>query len=67
MVEECKGLESIVGLQSHKHSQIYDKACSIVEEYFTGGNVDEDSAPQVADGRATFGSTRSGGFGGGWK
>merc|ERR1719158_1539117 len=56
MVEECKGLETIFQLQTHQNSQIYDKASSIVEDFFTGGNVDEDVVPQMTGGRAQFGS-----------
>nr|CAH7758109.1 unnamed protein product [Callosobruchus chinensis] len=57
LIEECGGLDGIEALQSHDNEKIYEKALSIIENYFSEGVVDENvPAPQTADGQLQFAS-----------
>ncbi|XP_072392047.1 importin subunit alpha-5-like [Diabrotica undecimpunctata] len=57
MIEECGGLDGIEALQSHDNEKIYEKALSIIENYFSeGGNDDNMPAPVTADGQMQFSS-----------
>lgn len=60
LVEECGGLDLIESLQSHENEKIYEKALSIIENYFSEGQ-NEDLAPPTTneDGQITFSSPTS--------
>lgn len=66
MVEECGGLDGIEALQSHDNEKIYEKALTIIENYFSEGGADENvPAPHTADGQIQFATPTqvpSGGF-----
>lgn len=60
MIEECGGLDSIEALQSHDNEKIYEKALSIIENYFSDpmddGNLQQ---PETADGQIQFATPTS--------
>ncbi|XP_050298012.1 importin subunit alpha-1 [Anthonomus grandis grandis] len=66
VIEECGGLDLIESLQSHENEKIYEKALSIIENFFSEGQVEDMPAPTSQDGQIVFqsptSSVPSGGF-----
>uniref|UniRef100_A0A672PQI7 Importin subunit alpha n=1 Tax=Sinocyclocheilus grahami TaxID=75366 RepID=A0A672PQI7_SINGR len=54
IIEECGGLEKIENLQQHENEDIYKLAFEIIDQYFSGDDIDED--PSLIPG-ATQGGT----------
>lgn len=65
-IEECGGLDLIESLQSHDNEKIYEKALSIIDNFFGEAPVEEMPAPATENGEITFSSQGpnmpSGGF-----
>ncbi|KAE8739453.1 hypothetical protein FOCC_FOCC015049 [Frankliniella occidentalis] len=65
LVEECGGLDKIENLQNHENEEIYQKALSIIDTYFSSGEPDDPNlAPQQVNGQLSFntGAVPDGGF-----
>jgi importin subunit alpha-2 len=61
MVEECGGLDKIENLQAHENEQIYQKALSIIENFFPDGDqADEEIAPKAGEAGFEFGTSQEG-------
>uniref|UniRef100_A0AAR2LDH9 Importin subunit alpha n=1 Tax=Pygocentrus nattereri TaxID=42514 RepID=A0AAR2LDH9_PYGNA len=61
IIEECGGLEKIENLQQHENEYIYKLAFEIIDMYFSGDDIDEDSSlvPEATQG-GTFTFSTSG-------
>uniref|UniRef100_A0A8C5GE81 Importin subunit alpha n=1 Tax=Gouania willdenowi TaxID=441366 RepID=A0A8C5GE81_GOUWI len=44
IIEECGGLEKIENLQQHENEDIYKLAFEIIDQYFSGDDIDEDQS-----------------------
>uniref|UniRef100_A0A6I8SGY6 Importin subunit alpha n=1 Tax=Xenopus tropicalis TaxID=8364 RepID=A0A6I8SGY6_XENTR len=44
IIEECGGLEKIEALQQHENEEIYKLAFEIIDQYFSGDDIDEDQS-----------------------
>lgn len=54
-IEQFGGLDKIENLQHHENAEVYRSAFSIIDNYFTGEEEeDEEIAPQVEDGAFEF-------------
>uniref|UniRef100_A0A452R0U2 Importin subunit alpha n=1 Tax=Ursus americanus TaxID=9643 RepID=A0A452R0U2_URSAM len=52
IIEECGGLEKIEVLQQHENEDIYKLAFEIIDQYFSGDDIDEDPSliPEATQG-----------------
>nr|XP_023697083.1 importin subunit alpha-4-like [Paramormyrops kingsleyae] len=52
IIEECGGLEKIENLQQHENEEIYKLAFEIIDQYFSGDDIDEDPSliPEATQG-----------------
>ncbi|MGH0138066.1 UNVERIFIED_CONTAM: hypothetical protein FKN15_026043 [Acipenser sinensis] len=52
IIEECGGLEKIETLQQHENEDIYKLAFEIIDQYFSGDDIDEDPSliPEATSG-----------------
>nr|XP_054509723.1 importin subunit alpha-4 isoform X3 [Agelaius phoeniceus] len=52
IIEECGGLEKIEALQQHENEDIYKLAFEIIDQYFSGDDIDEDPSliPEATQG-----------------
>uniref|UniRef100_A0A7N8XRB3 Karyopherin subunit alpha 3 n=1 Tax=Mastacembelus armatus TaxID=205130 RepID=A0A7N8XRB3_9TELE len=52
IIEECGGLEKIENLQQHENEDIYKLAFEIIDQYFSGDDIDEDPSliPETTQG-----------------
>nr|XP_028577625.1 importin subunit alpha-4 [Podarcis muralis] len=52
IIEECGGLEKIEALQQHENEDIYKLAFEIIDQYFSGDEIDEDPSliPEATQG-----------------
>uniref|UniRef100_A0A8C9WUY7 Importin subunit alpha n=1 Tax=Scleropages formosus TaxID=113540 RepID=A0A8C9WUY7_SCLFO len=52
IIEECGGLEKIESLQQHENEDIYKLAFEIIDQYFSGDDIDEDPSliPEATQG-----------------
>jgi len=55
MIDEADGIEKIEKLQEHENSEVYEKAVSILEEFFAAEeDEDENFAPQAPENSTSF-------------
>ena len=55
MIEECDGLDKIECLQNHENEEIYKLAYEIIDQYFSGTDLDDAAiAPAAAETGFTF-------------
>ncbi|KAF5273420.1 hypothetical protein FQA39_LY07437 [Lamprigera yunnana] len=54
LIEECGGLDLMEALQAHENEQVYEKALSIIENFFGMAQVDNMPQAEVADGQLYF-------------
>ncbi|EPQ05864.1 Importin subunit alpha-3 [Myotis brandtii] len=57
IIEECGGLEKIEALQQHENEDIYKLAFEIIDQYFSGDDIDEDPSliPEATQGGKEYG------------
>ncbi|KAJ3017749.1 Importin alpha subunit (Karyopherin alpha subunit) (Serine-rich RNA polymerase I suppressor protein) [Thoreauomyces humboldtii] len=53
-IEEAMGVEKIYNLQMHDNAEIYDKAFSIIDKYFSDEEDEEAMEPEVDESTGTF-------------
>ncbi|XP_066583137.1 importin subunit alpha [Prorops nasuta] len=60
MIEEVGGLDKLESLQHHENEQVYQKAMSMIDNYFSDGNgEDEALAPQATNRQLQFDVTNN--------
>jgi len=58
-IEECHGLDKLEQLQNHQNQEIYEKSVSILENYFSAEEEDDNIAPTATASQFTFGAARN--------
>uniref|UniRef100_A0A182NH15 Importin subunit alpha n=1 Tax=Anopheles dirus TaxID=7168 RepID=A0A182NH15_9DIPT len=59
MIEECYGLDKLEFLQSHQNNDIYEKAFSIIQKYFSNDDEDLAVAPSTEANQFQFNADQS--------
>uniref|UniRef100_A0A182YSJ9 Importin N-terminal domain-containing protein n=2 Tax=Anopheles stephensi TaxID=30069 RepID=A0A182YSJ9_ANOST len=59
MIEECYGLDKLEFLQSHQNNDIYEKAFSIIQKYFSNDDEDLAVAPTTDNNQFQFNADQS--------
>lgn len=59
VIEECGGLDCLEALQSHDNEKVYEKALSLIENYFSEGTEEMPIPETDADGQIQFGNNIS--------
>ncbi|XP_049294289.1 importin subunit alpha-7 [Anopheles funestus] len=59
MIEECYGLDKLEFLQSHHNNDIYEKAFSIIQKYFSNDDEDLAVAPSTDNNQFQFNADQS--------
>lgn len=59
MIEECYGLDKLEFLQSHQNNDIYEKAFSIIQKFFSNDDEDLAVAPSTENNQFQFGADQS--------
>ncbi|ETN64894.1 importin alpha-7 subunit [Anopheles darlingi] len=59
MIEECYGLDKLEFLQSHLNNDIYEKAFSIIQKYFSNDDEDLAVAPTTDNNQFQFNADQS--------
>lgn len=59
MIEECYGLDKLEFLQSHQNNDIYEKAFSIIQKYFSNDDEDLAVAPSTDNNQFQFNADQS--------
>jgi len=57
LIEEYRGLDKIEELQNHSSQEIYDKSVSLLENFFSGEEEDENISPNINAAGFAFGSS----------
>lgn len=59
MIEECYGVDKLEFLQSHHNNDIYEKAFSIIQKFFSNDEEDLAVAPSTENNQFQFGTDQS--------
>jgi len=61
-IEECRGIDKLEVLQNHPHTEIYEKAVSLLEIYFAAEEEDQNVAVTATRESYSFGVNAQGAF-----